>query len=315
MLSWETKADQTRPRHRQETAGWTWLKSGFGEGPRIGGCLESLQHLRGTPYWPDWNGAIMFFETSEEKPTPETVDGILMDYENMGVLEKLSGMLVGRSMFYSEPEKQQLREIILARTEKFRFPIITEMDFGHTAPQFILPLGCRARIDGHQGTFEIIEAAVQNPTILVSLSDLIDELDTANEEFPTFLNLQTGKIVAVTSEALAVPQGTRSPDTVLEWEQEMVDLALEIVDKNTYLKLPSPSQINEADIIKNFSQNYPDPQLSSALLATSQSGSPLQRFKTTLQQHNIEQEWYAYKTNALEQIALEWLKANKLSYS
>ncbi len=27
------------------------------------------------------------------------------------------------------------------------FPIITDMDFGHTSPQFTLPLGCRARID------------------------------------------------------------------------------------------------------------------------------------------------------------------------
>jgi muramoyltetrapeptide carboxypeptidase LdcA involved in peptidoglycan recycling len=42
-----------------------------------------MQHLRGTPYWPDLDGAILFLETSEEKP--ERVDGILMDYENIGM--------------------------------------------------------------------------------------------------------------------------------------------------------------------------------------------------------------------------------------
>jgi muramoyltetrapeptide carboxypeptidase LdcA involved in peptidoglycan recycling len=44
-----------------------------------------MQHLRGTPYWPDLDGAILFLETSEEKPEPERVDGILMDYENIGM--------------------------------------------------------------------------------------------------------------------------------------------------------------------------------------------------------------------------------------
>lgn len=69
-------------------------------------------------------------------------------------------MLLGRPMRYTEDEKQQLRDVVLARTRAFTFPIVTDMDFGHTAPQFTLPLGCRARIDGEQRRFEIIDAAV-----------------------------------------------------------------------------------------------------------------------------------------------------------
>lgn len=40
-------------------------------------------------------------------------------------------------------------------------PIITRMDFGHTDPMFVLPLGVRARIDCGQRTFEITEGAVE----------------------------------------------------------------------------------------------------------------------------------------------------------
>lgn len=83
-----------------------------------------------------------------------------MDYENMGVLEKINGLLVGRPMDYSDEEKQQLREVILARTKAYEFPIITDMDFGHTAPQFTLPIGCRARIDSTSYRFEILESAM-----------------------------------------------------------------------------------------------------------------------------------------------------------
>ena len=160
MLDWGTRKDLERPRRMTTSNGWTWLKPGRAEGRLIGGCLESLQHLRGTSYWPDWNSAIFFFETSEEKPSPETVDGMLMDYENMGVFNKLSGMLVGRSMYYSDAEKHELDERILERTKGYTFPVVTGMDFGHTAPQFTLPIGVLARVDTITKCFEITEPAV-----------------------------------------------------------------------------------------------------------------------------------------------------------
>ena len=103
----------------------------------------------------------MVFETSEGPPSPAKVDGILMDYENMGVLERLTGLIVGRPMRYSDKEKQQLREVVLERTSQYTFPIVTDMDFGHTAPQFTIPIGCRARIDAQVQQFEIMDAAVE----------------------------------------------------------------------------------------------------------------------------------------------------------
>lgn len=161
FLDWSEQQDQTRPRNLLPASGWTWLKEGAAEGRLVGGCLESLQHLRGTEYWADWQDAIFFFETSEDKPSPRAVDGILMDYQNMGVFEKICGLLIGRPMSYSDDEKQQLRDIVLERTRGYAFPIVADMDFGHTAPQFTLPLGVTARIDSTQKRFEIVEGTVK----------------------------------------------------------------------------------------------------------------------------------------------------------
>jgi muramoyltetrapeptide carboxypeptidase LdcA involved in peptidoglycan recycling len=166
FLDWKAKKDLERPRQMRAASGWTWLKGddrAAVEGTLIGGCLESLELLRGTRFWPEmeeWRDAIFFFETSEDKPPPERVDGMLMDYENMGVLERLGGLLVGRPMYYSDEEKKQLREIVLERTRRYDFPVVMDMDFGHTAPQLTLPVGCQARIDVGARRFEIVEAAV-----------------------------------------------------------------------------------------------------------------------------------------------------------
>jgi muramoyltetrapeptide carboxypeptidase len=161
FLDWGEKEDLTRARTGQASDGWAWLKGGSAEGVLVGGCLESMQHLRGTPYWPELDGAILFLETSEEKPSPERVDGILMDYENMGAFGRIRGLLFGRPMFYEPEEREQLREVIQERTAGYDFPIIADMDFGHTSPMFTLPVGCRASIDAGRERFEIVEAAVR----------------------------------------------------------------------------------------------------------------------------------------------------------
>lgn len=164
FLDWSTKADQERPRTLRRSDGWTWLKDGYATGPLIGGCLESLEHLRGTPWWPDFDGALLFLETSEEKPDPDTVGAILMDYENMGVLEQIAGLLFANPYGYTDDERQQLREVILERTSRFAFPIVTDMDFGHTQPMFLLPVGCRAEIDSAAQRFSIVESGVDPDT-------------------------------------------------------------------------------------------------------------------------------------------------------
>ncbi len=160
FLDWGTKADLTRPRALKPSSGWTWLKSGRGEGPLLGGCIESMQHLRGTPYWPDFHGALLFLETSEDKPSSAWVDGVLADYENMGVLAAASGLLFARPYGYDEEEREALRRVILERTRAYSFPVLADVDFGHTSPMLTLPVGVRAVLDADARRFAITEAAV-----------------------------------------------------------------------------------------------------------------------------------------------------------
>jgi muramoyltetrapeptide carboxypeptidase len=79
----------------------------------------------------------------------------------MGVFNRIRALLVGRPMRYTDDQRQQLRDVVLEHTKKFEFPVVTDMDFGHTAPQFTLPIGCRARVDVTAQRFEILESAVE----------------------------------------------------------------------------------------------------------------------------------------------------------
>lgn len=164
-LDWSNKSDVGKVKPSSKNLGWNWLQGdSIVQGELFGGCIEALEFMKSTKFWPNddfWNGKILFLETSEDKPSPEQVKWMLRNYGIQGVFDKISALLIGRARDYSEDEKKQLNDNVLkiARDEfgNKTIPIITNMDFGHTDPQWILPLGTRAEIDCYKKEFKLIE--------------------------------------------------------------------------------------------------------------------------------------------------------------
>ncbi len=148
--------------------GWRWLQGErVVQGQLFGGCIEVLEFLKSTPWWPApdfWREKILFFETSEEKPTPDQVKYMLRNYGMQGIFGQISGLLFARPELYTLEERETLFEIILSVVAgefgQRDLPIVAEMDFGHEAPQFILPLGVAAEIDCLNQTFRLMESCV-----------------------------------------------------------------------------------------------------------------------------------------------------------
>lgn len=145
--------------------GWHWLQgTAVSEGVLFGGCMEVLEMIKGTQFWPSpdfWEDKILFLETSEEKPSLHYIDHVLRNYGAMGVLSQIKGLLVGRARDFSSDEKKQLESLLISViSSEFgnrSLPMITNVDFGHTDPQLLLPLGVRARIDSEKHLFSLTE--------------------------------------------------------------------------------------------------------------------------------------------------------------
>jgi muramoyltetrapeptide carboxypeptidase LdcA involved in peptidoglycan recycling len=154
---------------RREHDGWRWLQgSGRATGRLFGGCGEVLEMMKGTAFWPSppfWDGRILFLETSEDVPAPDTVGYWLRNYGMQGVFDQVSALLVGRARSYSDEAKAELDEM-LVRVVAGEFgrpdlPIVSNLDFGHTDPQWILPLGVLAEVDVEARSIRLLEPAVR----------------------------------------------------------------------------------------------------------------------------------------------------------
>lgn len=161
----ETTGQVSSPR---ANAGYSVLQGrGVAEGELFGGCVEVLEFLKGTRWWPEpefWRRKLLFLETSEEKPAPSAVRRMLRNYGMQGVFERISGLLVGRARDYDDAEKAALDEaiveVVAGEFGREDLPIVANVDFGHTDPQFVMPLGVRAAIDCEGQTIALIEPAV-----------------------------------------------------------------------------------------------------------------------------------------------------------
>jgi len=169
-LEWGELANQEMKRALNPCTGWKYLQgTGVHRGHLLGGCIEVLDWLRGTELWPapeTWQDAILFLETSEEAPPPTNVKYMLRAFATLGVFECLSGILFGRPggefpIERFEEYDQVILQVVRDEEGFLDLPIITNMDFGHTDPIFVLPYGVQAEIDCDKNKFSILENAVQ----------------------------------------------------------------------------------------------------------------------------------------------------------
>ncbi len=151
-LDWADPANQQIKRKLNPSTGWRFLQGhGVHRGHLMGGCLEVLDWTRGTAIFPeDWQNAILFLETSEEAPPPETVKRTLRVFAALRILSKLSGILFGRPGGEVSVEKfkeydKAILQVVNQEEGLTDLPIITQMDFGHTSPIFVLPYGVLGR--------------------------------------------------------------------------------------------------------------------------------------------------------------------------
>lgn len=135
---------------------------GKASGRLLGGNLTVLTALMGTPWLPDFDGAILFLEDVDE--AEYRIDRMLTQLSLAGVLKRVAGVVFGQctSCRNNAPSLGgfTLSEVLQQHLEPLGIPAFQGAPFGHVANQVSLPVGVRAEIDADAGTIRLLEPAV-----------------------------------------------------------------------------------------------------------------------------------------------------------
>lgn len=157
---------------------WKTLKPGLAVDILIGGNLDVLTNLLGTPFEPDWKDKILFLE--DDGMTIEELNNLLWRLRVAGVFKVVRGLIIGKftnippmdddktyelqKIKFLHPE-DMLTEMLREATAPYKFPVLFGVDFGHHVASLTIPIGIKAKLlcprEGRPGTIELLETAVR----------------------------------------------------------------------------------------------------------------------------------------------------------
>lgn len=170
-LDWADQSNLEKSREMEQNDGLFWDGNQEASGLLWGGCVESMIAQCSTekylPKTEEMEGKILFLETAEDIPPHWIVHYLLVGLGERGWFDQLSGIMVGspKTWEFSQqntPEQKaeyraKQRETIISAVREYNktMPIVQNVDFGHTDPQIVLPIGRVAVLSPTKNTISL----------------------------------------------------------------------------------------------------------------------------------------------------------------
>ena len=146
----------------------------------------------------------------------------------------------------------------------------------------------------------------------VKVRDVVQEMDVPGPGLTVHLNRNTGEFVTVSEEET---EALDDPQDAPEWMQEQLTKIREATESQDYLALPDSFDIHEWEIMRDFAGSVSDAEASDDLLRAVHGKGAFRHFRDQLQHYGLTEQWYRFRDQALERIAIDWLKANEIPYT
>ncbi len=130
------------------------------EGPIVGGNIEMISRLVGTPWALPLAGAVLLLEEIGERPY--RIDRQLTQLRLAGALEGLAGVVLGDLVECAEKDGSapDAEAVLAERLAGRGIPVVAGAPVGHGTRNRALPHGARVRLDADAGTLAFLDAAV-----------------------------------------------------------------------------------------------------------------------------------------------------------
>lgn len=160
---WQESNINTPHNMKQDSHGYEVINGrGVVQGHLLGGCIDVFMMANGTEIWPalsEWKDAVLFVETSEDKPSPEFIKYTFRNLAAQGILKVIKGIIVGKPQgeTYYEEYKDAIMQVVANEEHLYDLPVFYNVNFGHAKPIGIIPYGIKAQLDCENKSIVLLE--------------------------------------------------------------------------------------------------------------------------------------------------------------
>jgi hypothetical protein len=150
-------------------------------------------------------------------------------------------------------------------------------------------------------------------SVVVSLRDIIDAIESQSNESDAYLNPETGEIIFVTEDERALVEEGGSDEDLPQWQRESLPKVREALESDKLLTLPDRIEVHEWAIMERFSLEQND-RARKVLFGAIHGSGAFRHFRSAVERLGLLDAWYRYREQAIQQIARDWLEEHKLAY-
>lgn len=136
------------------------LQGGSATGRLMGGNLNTIAGIWGTPYMPEIRqGDILLIEDSLKSAAE--VERSFVHLKLAGVFDRIGGLILGKhELFDHQGTGRKPYEILLEVMGKPAFPVLAEFDCCHTHPMLTVPIGAEVLLDADAQKVTILKESL-----------------------------------------------------------------------------------------------------------------------------------------------------------
>ena len=138
------------------------------------------------------------------------------------------------------------------------------------------------------------------------------------DERRSFVNLETGEVETVSKDLLSSAEEAEDEDEELdipEWQEGEWKLAKDIMfHQEKYERLPTKYDVHEWDIMRQFADSIENQRIAGELQDAIHGSGAFRMFKNTIRHLKIEQKWFDFRQQALEEIARDWCEEHGIPW-
>jgi hypothetical protein len=149
---------------------------------------------------------------------------------------------------------------------------------------------------------------------MVHLTDIVDALEFRSDEYTAYLDHETCEVCLISGHVIHMVQCGDPADKLPEWQRPEYEWARLLLETDRMVALPAQFDINEWEIMADFSQSVEDASVREKLLNAIHGKGAFSRFKDAVQRLGIRDGWFEFREEALREIAIEWCEEHKIPY-
>jgi hypothetical protein len=158
--------------------------------------------------------------------------------------------------------------------------------------------------------------------ICVELSKIIEAMEFQGLDGSSYFDKTNAETATFTTEEFQAADNGDSLDDYPEWQHDNLELARKVLaqenneDKsdNRFIGLPTKFDIDEYRIMEKYCFSVGDEKIAEVLYRAIKGSGAFRRFKDSVHQLDVAEDWYQYRDETIKRMAIEWCEQNGIAY-